>query len=132
MLPEGCLRARIRGTKRETSNAQEGTLADTLGEESHGLIVVDRGGIPMKYTNLTLYEQIVASEHPRIAMDVPGDGGPGWSSTGDALDPANDPALGADWRRHIQAGAEHLREETYVRFERARKCKRKGSASLKQ
>ena len=47
VLPEGCLRARIRGTKRETLNAKEGTLADTLGEESHGLIVVDRGGIPM-------------------------------------------------------------------------------------
>ena len=28
VLPEGCLRARIRGTKRETLNAKEGTLAD--------------------------------------------------------------------------------------------------------
>ena len=31
VLPEGCLRARIRGTKRETLNAKESTLADTLG-----------------------------------------------------------------------------------------------------
>ena len=116
VLPEGCLRARIRGTKRETPNAKEGTLADTLGEESHGLIVVDRGGIPMKYTNLALWQQIVASQHSRIEMDVPGDGGPGWSCTGSALDPAKDPALGAKWRRDIQAGAQHLREETYVRF----------------
>ena len=116
VLPEGCLRARIRGTKRETLNAKEGTLADTLGEESHGLIVVDRGGIPMNYSNLTLWEQIVASQHSRVEVEVPGEGGRGWSRTGSSIDPANDPALGADWRRDIQAGARHLREETYVRF----------------
>ena len=58
VLPEGCLRARIRGTKRETQNVKDGTLPDTLGDESHGLIVVDRGGVPMKYSNLTLYEQM--------------------------------------------------------------------------
>ena len=75
VLPEGCLCARIRGTKKETQNAKEGTLADTLGDESHGLIVVDRGGIPMKYSNLTLYEQIVASQHSRIEVEVPGEGG---------------------------------------------------------
>ena len=115
VLPEGCLRARIRGTKRETFNAKEGTLADTLGEESHGLIVVDRGGIPMKYTDLTLLEQTVASQHSRIEIDVPGEGGRGWSCTGSALDLANDPGLGAEWRRDIQTGAQHLREETYVR-----------------
>ena len=116
VLPEGCLRARIRGTKRETLNAKEGTLADTLGEESHGLIVVDRGGIPMQYSNLTLWEQIVASQHSRVEVEVPADGGRGWSRTGSSIDPANDPALGPGWRRDIQAGARHLREETYVRF----------------
>ena len=86
----------------------------------------------MKYSNLTLYEQIVASQHSRIEIDVPGDGGRGWSCTGSALDLANDPGLGAEWRRDIQTGAQHLREETYVRFERGRKCKRKGSVVLKQ
>ena len=116
VLPEGCLRARIRASKRETLNAKEGTLADTLGEESHGLIVVDRGGIPMQYSNLTLWEQIVASQHLRVEVEVPGEGRRGWSRTGSSIDPANDPALGPEWRRDIQAGAQHLREETYVRF----------------
>ena len=46
-----------------------------IGDESHGLIVVGRGGIPMKYSNLTLYEQIVASQHSRIEVEVPGEGG---------------------------------------------------------
>ena len=70
----------------------------------------------MKYSNLTLYEQIVASQHSRIEVEVPGEGGKGWSRTGSSIDPADDPALGASWRRDIQAGAQHLREETYVRF----------------
>ena len=43
VLPEGCLRARIRATKRETLNPKEGCLGDTLGEESHGMVIVDAG-----------------------------------------------------------------------------------------
>ena len=43
VLPEGCLRARIRATKRESLNAKEGCLGDTLGEESHGMVIVDAG-----------------------------------------------------------------------------------------
>ena len=77
MLPEGGLRARIRGSKRETLNAKEGTLADTLGEASPGLIVVARGGIPLQDSNLTLWEQIVASQHSRVEVEVPGEGGRG-------------------------------------------------------
>ena len=43
VLPEGCLRARIRATKRETLHPKEGCLGDTLGEESHGMVIVDAG-----------------------------------------------------------------------------------------
>ena len=70
----------------------------------------------MKYDNLTLWEQIVASQHSRVEVEVPGEGGRGWARTGSSIDPANDPALGPEWRRDIQAGARHLRDETYVRF----------------
>jgi hypothetical protein len=115
VLPEGCLRARIRATRRESPHAKEGTLADTLGDESHGLIVVDRGGIPVNYSSLDLWEQIVASQHSRLEVEVP-TGGQGWSRTGSSVDVAEDPALDSRWQRHIQAGAQHLREETYVRF----------------
>ena len=117
VLPEGCLRARIRGTRRETPHAKEGTLADTLGDEGHGLVVVDRGGIPMSYASLGLWEQIVASQHSRLEIELPREGGGGgWSRTGSSIDVADEPALDAGWRRDIQAGAQHLREETYVRF----------------
>lgn len=50
VLPEGCLRARIRATKRETMNSKEGCLGDTLGEESHGMVIVDAG---IDLTNMT-------------------------------------------------------------------------------
>ena len=50
VLPEGCLRARIRATKRETMNSKEGCLGDTLGEESHGMVIVDAGIV---LTNMT-------------------------------------------------------------------------------
>ena len=43
VLPEGCLRARIRATKRETLNDKEGCLGDTLGDESHGMVIADAG-----------------------------------------------------------------------------------------
>ena len=43
VLPEGCLRARIRATKRETLHPKEGCLGDTLGDESHGMVIVDAG-----------------------------------------------------------------------------------------
>ena len=44
VIPEGCLRARIRATSRESHDNKEGTLADTLGDEHSGMVVVDAAG----------------------------------------------------------------------------------------
>ena len=115
VLPQGCLRARIRATKRESQHAKEGTLADTLGDESHGLVVVDASGHPMTYNALTVMEEVVASQHSRLELDVPGEGGRGWSRTGSSVNLAEDAVLDEQWCRDIQAGAQHLRDETYVR-----------------
>ena len=41
VLPQGSLRARIRATSRELPHARDGTLADTLGEERIGMVIVD-------------------------------------------------------------------------------------------
>jgi hypothetical protein len=37
VLPEGCHRARIRATRRESREPKEGTIGETLGEEAQGL-----------------------------------------------------------------------------------------------
>ena len=43
VLPEGCLRARNRATMREALHLKEGCSGETLGEESHGMVIVDAG-----------------------------------------------------------------------------------------
>ena len=54
--------------------SKDGTLADTLGEETMGLVVVDPDGHPFKYNQLEVYESIVARQSVRIEVDVPGEG----------------------------------------------------------
>ena len=56
VIPEGCPRARIRATRRESRQPQEGILGDTLGDEGHGMVVVDAGGHPLKYDTLTVMD----------------------------------------------------------------------------
>jgi len=116
VLPEGCLRARIRATRRESHNVKEGCLGDTLGDEAHGMVIVDGGGFPMKYDSLTTMADVVATQTSRIEIDIPGEGGVDWSRTGSGVNVADDASLNEKWREGIVQGAEHLREETYVRF----------------
>ena len=73
-------------------------MADTLGEEAHGMVVVDAGGHPMKYDALTVMEDVVATQSSRIEIDVPGEGGRGWQRTGSFVDVAADNALNEQWR----------------------------------
>ena len=79
------------------------------------MVVVDAGGHPMKYDALTIMEDVVATQASRIEIDVPGEGGRGWQRTGSVVDVANDDTLDPQWRQAISEGAQHLREETYVR-----------------
>ena len=78
VIPEGCLRARIRATSRESRDAKEGTLADTLGDEGTGMVVIDAAGHPLKYDALTMFENVVAKQSSRLELDVPGPDGKGW------------------------------------------------------
>ena len=80
-IPEGSLQARIRATKRETTTperAGEDIIGSTLADEAIGMCIIDPSGHPMKYDDLTVLENVVASQHVRIELDVPGPGGKGW------------------------------------------------------
>ena len=56
VIPEGCPRARIRSTRRESRHPKEGELGETLAEEAIGMVVVDAGGHPLKYDALTVMD----------------------------------------------------------------------------
>jgi len=73
------------------------------------------GGHPMKYDALTVMEDIVATQTSRLEIDVPGEGGRGWSRTESSIEVGNDATLDEQWREDISRGARHLREESYVR-----------------
>ena len=56
VLPKGCLKARIRYTKRESRDAPSASLGDTLGDEASGYVIVDAAGAPMKYDMLSVMQ----------------------------------------------------------------------------
>ena len=118
VIPEGTQRARIRFSRRETrdpASVGEGTLAETLGDESVGIVIIDpSGGHPMKYDELSLLEGFIASTNVRIELDVEGEGGRGWKRTGSVIDTQNDADLGAGWARDISTGAKYILEHSYV------------------
>ena len=52
VLPEGSTACRIRASARETHQPRVGTIQDTLGEESCGMVFLDPTGVPLKYDQL--------------------------------------------------------------------------------
>ena len=114
VIPEGCHRARIRATRRESHEPHEGQLGETLGEEAHGMVIVDPAGNPMKYDALSVFEDVVATQRSRIEIDIPGEGGRGWQRTSASVDTQHDENLDESWQENIAAGAAFLREETWV------------------
>ena len=69
-LLEGSRRAQTRMTRRESLEPTEGTLDDTLGEEACGMVAVDASGHPMKYDQLQIMENAVASQHVRLFREL--------------------------------------------------------------
>ena len=113
-IPEGSLQARFRATKRETATpvrAGEDIIGNTLADEAIGMVVVDPSGHPMKYDGLTVLENVVASQHVRIELDVPGPGGKGWRRTNSSVLTS---ALGERVCEDISKGSAHILEHTYV------------------
>ena len=119
VLPEGSRRARIRMTRRESLQPVEGTLDDTLGEEACGMVVVDASGHPMKYDQLQILENAVASQHVRLEIDVPGAEGRGWKRTRSFADTQDDEVLNDQWCKDMQKGVSHILEETWVKASEA-------------
>ena len=75
---QGCPRARIRATARQARHLEDGTLADTLGDEAQGMVVLDCDGHPQKYDQMEIISGLVAKEVNVLKVDVPKSGGRGW------------------------------------------------------
>jgi hypothetical protein len=114
VLPQGRHRARIRATSRETRQPKDGTLAETLGEESAGLVVVDPDGHPLKYNQMDVYESIVAKQSVRIEVDVPGEGGRGWRRAASTFEMDAQADLDDKWKEDLAGGARHMLQETWA------------------
>ena len=115
IIPEGCPRARIRATSRVTRRLEDGgTLADTLGDEARGMVVIDFDGHPQKYDDLKIMSDVVAKEINIFKVDVPREGGKGWKRTAVEIG-TQDRDLGESWRGEISAGAKHVIQETWVK-----------------
>ena len=114
VLPQGCHRARIRATSRETRQPKDGTLAETLGEESTGLVVVDPDGHPLKYNQMDVYQSIVGRQSVRIEVDVPGEGGRGWRRAVSSFEMDAQADLNDRWKEDLATGARHMLQETWV------------------
>ena len=81
------------------------------------MVVVDASGHPMKYDQLQILENAVASQHVRLEIDVPGAGG--WKRTRSCADIQDDDVLDDQWRTDMQKGVSHLLEETWVKASEA-------------
>ena len=116
VLPKGCLKARIRYTKRESRDAPSASLGDTLGSDATGYVIVDAAGAPMKYDMLSVMQDMSARQWSRrLELDVPsGPRGKGWRSTRAYVDTGSDEVLDETWKREMESGCKHLLEESFV------------------
>ena len=60
LLPTGNNRVKVRMTGKDKVKVKETTLGQTLGEESTGLVIFDYEGHPIRYNQITIFEDIVA------------------------------------------------------------------------
>ena len=75
----------------------------------------DPDGHPMKYDQMSVFESIVAKQHVRIEIDVPGEGGRGWRRSASSIELDSQQDLGEAWRRDLQAGTAYMLQETLVK-----------------
>ena len=69
-LPEGTTACRIRATARESHRPiGTGTLLETLGEESQGMVFLDPVGMPLKYDQLQVYQNRTGSEQRPVSTE---------------------------------------------------------------
>ena len=70
LLPDGCPRVKIQFSRRDKRCA-DGTLPDTLGSESVGIVFLDPQGMcaPMKYDQLEALAHVVNEDLPSISAN---------------------------------------------------------------
>ena len=113
-LPEGSTACRIRASARETHRPTTGTLLETLGEESTGMVFLDPVGMPLKYDQLQVYRDIVGTSACRIEVDSEGKTRGSWHPTGLAFHTDDHPSLDAKWRKDLSLGADHVLRESWI------------------
>ena len=114
LLNQGCPRARIRATTRVSRKLDDGTLAETLGDEAQGMVIVDFDGHPQKYDQMQILSNFVAKEVNVLKLDVPRAGGKGWKRANSEID-TQDSDLGNNWCKEVSPGAKYVLEETWVK-----------------
>ena len=92
----------------------DGTLAETLGDEAQGMVVVDFDGHPQKYDQMQILSNFVAKEVNVLKLDVPRAGGKGWKRANTEID-TQDSDLGNNWCEEVSSGAKYVLEETWVK-----------------
>ena len=106
-LPRGSLKARIRCTSKD-KRGKAACLADTLGEEISGMVQIDFQGHPLRYNELSVYEEVIAEARQcTLNLQVQVEGAVGWRSVG-SMDLEADEGRG--WRAGQQEGAQKLRD----------------------
>ena len=93
---------------------EDGALADTLGDEARGMVVVDFDGHPQKFDQMEILSQFVAKEVNVLKVDVPRAGGKGWKRTNSEIE-TQDTDLGNSWCEEVSTGAKYVLEETWVK-----------------
>ena len=93
---------------------EDGTLAETLGDEAQGMVVVDYDGHPQKYDAVEIMSQFVAKEVNVLKIDIPRAGGKGWKRAQSEID-TQDADLGDAWCEAVSSGAKYVLEETWVK-----------------
>ena len=112
LLPSGGNRVKVRVTARETLNAKETTLEQTLGDERIGMLVMDFEGLPMSYESVSTYAAV--AQHRGIRLDVEElHNGQGWRRCRHSVEIGDD-VLDDDCREKLVQGAQALHEDTFV------------------
>ena len=110
VLPEGSTKCRIRATARETREPVQGTLMDTLGEETEGFVMIDPTCIaPMRFDQLRVLNGIVGKSSVRIVVQDALQNN-SWRKVNAAVD-----GLGEQWCKSFAQGTQQVLHETWVK-----------------
>ena len=121
VLPKGSNLARVRISARDRLKPNESTLGGTLGEEATGMVVVDFEGHPVRYNQLAVYEDVVAT-HRSIRFDVEAvHDGRTWRRASTSLE-LDQNSLDDGTRARVSSAARALKEDMKVKANTSGVC----------